>query len=625
MLKRLHDWWNRPKLLAAQNAQLQTALKTATESINLYRQDLGAIEFYSDPRNRKLTRHREDILDECDSFLIAGAGPQMATVNLRENGLVPMVAKERLWELELALEDRGWQRQLAISQTEFSRYGLQQIILFSRLYFVKNPLIRRGVLVSSYYTFGRGVEITSDDEKTNEVIKEFLAANATEVGQAGLVEKDQALHTDGNLYFVFFRDAGKGTSKLRTIDATEMFDIITNPDDLSEPQYYYRKWQARTFNPVNGILGQEQREAYHPALGFEPDRDMINGIPVQKDAPVYHMKAGGLPKWLFGLSEVYGAIDWARAYKQFLEDWATLNRALARFAWTVETKGGQQAVEQFHKLLNSTLGMGGTAIESNPPPVTASTFVTGPGNKMEPMKTGGMTTSPEQGRRILLMVAAHFGLPETFFGDASTGSLATAVSLDRPTELKFLERQERWRYVLQVLIKYEIEGAMTASGGKLRESRGRRVVFAKPARSEAAAVIQEAAKPANSSDITVTVKFPSVLEHDIPQMISAIIQGATLGGFQLGGTMDMRTVATMIMAELGVEDPVAVVDAMYDTDYDPKNYADNGKADDVEGTQAPPAQPGAHLLTPSFGKESAQLRYAIDRLVEASKKQGRAA
>lgn len=621
MFNRIRAWWNRPKLLAQQNAELKTSLKALGESLNLYRQDLGAIEFHSDPVNRKMTRYRDDIMDECEAFLISGGGPRMETVNLKENALVPMVAKERLWELELALEDRGWQRQLAISQTEFSRYGLQQIMLFSRLYFVKNPLIRRGVLVSSHYTFGRGVEITCDDEKANEVIQDFLHDNASELGQVSLVEKDQALHTDGNLYFVRFEDIGTGKSKLRTIDATEIFDILTDPDDLSQPQYYYRKWQARVHDDETGIVRSESREAYYPALGFEPDRTTINSIPVETKSPVYHMKTGGLSKWLFGLSEVFAAIDWARAYKQFLEDWATLNRALARFAWTVETKGGQQAVEQFHKMLNTTLGVGGTAVETNPPAVTASTFITGPGNKMEPMKTAGMTTNPEQGRRIMLMVAAAFGLPETFFGDASTGSLATAQSLDRPTELKFLERQERWRHVLQTLIEYELKGSMTATGGKLREARGRRIVFKQP-KTEAAAVIQEATKPKSTGkpDITVTVKFPSVLEHDIPQMISAIIQAATLGGFQMGGTMDMKTAAMLVLAELGVEDPSGVVEGMYGSDYDPKNYADNGKADAVEDAPAPAPQAGAHLVTPSFGKEAARLSYAIERLIEASKK-----
>lgn len=61
--------------------------------------------------------------------------------------------------------------------------------------------------------------------------------------------------------------------------------------------------------------------------------------------------------------------------------------------------------------------------------------------------------------------------------------------------------------------------------------------------------------------------------------------------------------------------------------YDPVNYADNGKADAVEDDPAPPPQPGAHLVSPSFGKESlreARLAAAIEQLVNASRKmQGR--
>ncbi len=352
------------------------------------------------------------------------------------------------------------------------------------------------------------------------------------------------------------------------------------------------------------------------------------------DQPMLHMKCGGLSKWLFGCPEVYAAIDWARAYKNFLEDWASVNRALARFATTVETKGGVQAIQNFQKVLGTTLGVGGTSVETNPTPVTGSTFVTGPGNKLEAFKTSGAQNSPEQGRRMMLAIAAAFGLPETFFGDASTGSLATAQSLDRPTELKFLERQERWRFTLQRIIAHVLESSGSAPNGKLREAWGKpRPIITQPLRvlqgNRLVAVREDAGD--NPEGVKITVRFPAVLEHDIAVQVSAIVQAATLGGFQLGGTMDMKTVMLMLMGEIGVEDPNAVFDAMYEKNesgaYDPVNYADNGKADAVEDDPAPPPQPGAHLVTPSFGKESlreARLAAAIEQLVAASKKmQGR--
>ena len=80
------------------------------------------------------------------TFTSSEAASDSTAVAIREGGAV-VALKERLAELELALEDRGWKRQLALANIEFSRYGIQQIILISRLYFIKNPLINRGVLI----------------------------------------------------------------------------------------------------------------------------------------------------------------------------------------------------------------------------------------------------------------------------------------------------------------------------------------------------------------------------------------------------------------------------------------------------------------------------------------------
>ncbi len=615
MLRRLRAWFEAPQQLAQTQQQLQLsriALTAAVESLKLVKYDRDEMEWNSDPRNRRDLEERNHLNDEMEAWMISGSGPRMlqpARESMPAN--VPVQIKERLWELELALEDRGWQRQLAVAQTEFSRYGLQQIILISRLFFIKNPLIRRWVLISGYYTFGRGVEITAcgtdpEDTSAQEVVEQYLKDNAQEFGQIGLIEKDNCLHTDGQIFFVHFQDKGTGRAKVRTLPATEIADIIYNPSDSSEPWYYLRRWMARETDTATGITSTVQKECYYPALRYKSGVTQIGGVPVLADQPVYHMKVGGLKDWLFGLPEVYCGIDWARAYKSFLEDWASLNRALARFAWNLETKGGVAAINNFQKQLSTTLGIGGTSIESNPPPTTASAFVTGPGNKLEPIKTAGSTNNPEQGRRVLLMVCAAAGLPETFFGDASTGSLATAVSLDRPTELKFLERQERWRLVLQDLCTYALEQSYGALKSPLREAR------------------KTAGKNGDLSDITVTVKFPSVLEHDIPQMISAIIQAATLGGFQLGGTMDMKTCMELLLSELGVEDPSAVFGAMYEKNadgsgYDPKNYADGGKADAIEDDPASKGQPGAHVLAPSFGREAA-ITEAITQLTKACRK-----
>src|SRR5262249_50712420 len=156
----------------------------------------------------------------------------------------------------------------------------------------------------------------------------------------------------------------------------------------------------------------------------------VRGVPVRWDAPIYHIKTGGFSDMRFGVPEIYAAVDWAKAYKEFLEDWATITRALSRFAWKASTKGGQRGVAALKSRLSTTLGSGAGMGETTPPPVTGSIAVMSEGNNLEPIKTAGATTSMEDGRRLLLMVCSALGLPETFFGDVSVGTLATATSLD---------------------------------------------------------------------------------------------------------------------------------------------------------------------------------------------------
>ena len=248
-------------------------------------------------------------------------------------------------------------------------------------------------------------------------------------------------------------------------------------------------------------------------------------------------------------------IDWVRAYKHYLEDWCTLQRAFARFSWDVETKGGAGAIANFKQALATTLANGGTWWEQNPPPVVGSAFVSGPGTKITPVRTP--QNNPEASRRIAMMACSAIGLPETMLlGDATTGSLATAVSLDRPTELKFTQRQFMWSDDLQVIVGWALERSLKAPSGKLKEAVQRRVEAAK----------NDGKKPAATDPTQVKVTFPAVLEHDITQRVAAIVESITLNGFEAGAGIDRRVGFKLLLEELGVEDAQTVIEAMFPED-----------------------------------------------------------
>ena len=465
------------------------------------------------------------------------------------------VLRERLWDLELALEDRGWVRETTLAALEFSRFGVQRLITICRVYGIKNPIIKRIAEICELYVFGRGIEIRSDDDKANEVIQEFLTANDAEMGHNGLAQKERDVQTDGAQYFGLATDQ-KGNVRVVMIDPLEIMDVIVDPDDSAHPWFFRRQWNRCDINYASVQQVPQFKQAWYPTLemwnrvqaGKDTKQKTIGGIEINWDMPVLRDSAGASPaKWRWPVPPVYAATDWARAYKDALEDYATVRRTLARFALMVETKGGPGAIAAYNALFSTTFADGsGTQIERNPPPVVGAVHTSGPGNSVNAFKSAGAQANPEETRRLLLMSCAASGMPETFFGDASTGSLATAVSLDRPTELKFTAIQRRWIHTLTQILAYVLAVSKVTPGGKLREA-SKSTVQAK-----------------------IIVKFPNVIEHSIKDMITSIVDMATLGGHQgtPAGIIDRRTIADQLLAEIGIEDRDTLLDDMgYGGDY----------------------------------------------------------
>ena len=542
MKRRLSDWLLR--LAAKFNPKLKRLFASAGGTLERLESEVSLYrDRYSMERREVLSR----ISEIREAYAMTGAGPmQTGGTNVVESARSG-VFKEAIAELELALEDRGWKREQALAATEFSRYGIQQIMLISRLYKIKNPLIRRAIEISALYVWGRGYEISSDDPDTNDILEAVFQGkeNQPVLSITALMAHEEATWTDGNIFFVACTDEKTGEVIWRTIDPTEIAEIVTDPDDGAIPMLYHRMWSRQVFNPQTGVTEWSPGDEWYPAIQYDPALlpPLVKNKKIRNE-PVYHFKVGGLPKWHFGCPIAYPLIDWARAIRRFLENWATITDALAYFAWNVETSGGAPAIAALKQTFATTLANDGTSIETNPTPTSGGAWISGPGNKITPMKTAGMTTGPEECRRLVLMLCAGSGWPETFFGDASTGSLATAQSLDRPTELKILAAQERWREVLQYLAQYSIDRSVMAPKGRLHEAR-------------------KARKPAKEP--TITVSFPAVLEHDIAKMVSAIVEAATLNGFEATG-IDERTAVGLLLAELGVEDWQTVLEAMYPMD-----------------------------------------------------------
>lgn len=492
---------------------------------------------------------------------------RMAFEGIANEGLLV----ERISELELALEDSGWTRMAGQTDRDFTRAAIETISRTARLYWLKNPLIKRAVYTQTAYVFGQGCEITAKDEAVGEVVDAFLKdpKNVAEfAGHQARMLKETELQIESNLFFVFFVNQKTGAVRVRTIPQSEIRAIVTNPEDSKEPWYYLREWDE----PKKvGSDEREHKKAYYPDFRYNDKKRrprILNGQPVMKEQ-VYHVKVNCLPDMAFGVSELYAALDWSRAYKEFLEDWATLVKALSRFAWKFVSKAGAKGVDAAKAKLEASASSSlSDPLVANLPPAAGSTLFMNDAVQFEPIPKTGATTSADDGRRLLLMVSAATGIFEHYFGDPNTGNLATARTMERPMELMFRDRQELWRDIFVDMCDYAIDQSIIAPSGDLsgtvsHNDYGERIVEIE-----------------GDQDRSVQVSFPPLLEEDPKARIDAIVSATTMGGQEPAGTLDLQTATRLLLTALGESDIEELMDTLFPEDQ--KDWASQQEEDDAK-------------------------------------------
>jgi hypothetical protein len=560
---------------------------------------------------------RTKIADEVTALRETVSGQEETIAYLREN----------LAELELALDDVGWLRMGLDSSKEFSREGLRKINALARIFWLKNPLVKRAVLIQTQYVFGQGVNIEAKHDKIDEVVQAFLddKKNQAELtSHQSYSTKEMELQIFANLFFVFFVNNSTGRVRVRSINPDEIEDIVYNPDDGKDPWYYKRTWTRKGLNASTGQWEIKTEHRYYPDWRYNPAGGhpaIIGGIKVEVDSPVYHVAVNKLSDMKFGVSEVYAAIDWAKAYKGFLEDWASIVKAYARFAWEVRAPGGSAQVQAIKDKFNTGV-TSSSATETNPPPLVGASFISGKnGPQLAPVRTAGATTAAEDGRRLLLMVAAATGIYEHYFGDPSTGNLATAKSMERPMELMFRDRQQLWKDVLHDIIEFVIDQAVKAPSGKLnglgrvdQDEDGEEVIVMNDDTDNEDEDLR--GKPI---DRHVDINFPDLLEKDIVARVDAIVKATTLAGGSPAGTIpDIKYVTRLLLVALGEENVDEILAKMF-----PEGW--EAEWDEKYGKQPVPqfgdgqvpgedGEGGADEPKRMFAEAVKQLREAVSRL-----------
>jgi hypothetical protein len=452
--------------------------------------------------------------------------------------------RESFVDLELALEDSGWQRLGADADQRFSRAGLGKAATLARVMAVAHPLIKRGLNLRQAYVFGQGVQIVArangDDgaQDVNAVVQAHMDDQGNRDalwGDQAQEELERALGTDGNVFIACFTNPRTGFVQVRSVPFDEVVDVITNPDDRDDPWYYRRQWTERQITREGRVV-DVARTAYHPAITYRPATRprTLDGHEVLWDAPIKHIGVNRLDGWAFGIGDAYAALSWARAYRDFLADWAVLVKALSQFAFRASSKGSKA-----QRLRENLARRPAAAAPAGNENTVGATAVLGPDTTLEAIPKTGATIDSESGRPLAAMIAAALEVPvTTLLSDpGQTGARAVAETLNLPTRLTFQQRRSLWANTYRAILGYVILQAAKAPQGPLRGTIQRDAFTGR-----------EVLTLAGDTDTTIEVDWPPLDEVDVQAVVDAIVAADGTG------KMPPEQTVKLLLQALGVPD-----------------------------------------------------------------------
>lgn len=426
---------------------------------------------------------------------------------LKEKDFISL--REEMSLAKRTLEDIGWinlSTDNFINQEMFTM-GFHQMIKKSRIYFVNNPLAKHWITLTTAFVFGEGLSTPKcKEESVQEIINQFWDDEANKkcltsfIAQQSLSNK---LQVEGNLFFVLVDDE-EGNTRVRLLNTLEVVDVINDKDDRSKTLFYKVKLAEKDYD-YNSDSYKTATQKYY----YIPDISNINpkeyGVPENKlklDCKVYHLKINADINDKLGIPDLYCALDWIKAHKDMAGDVATLVKALSKFAWTRKIKGTSAQVNSIAGAMRSRTNL------TNISTMAGQTNVENESSTLEPVdiKSGGIDVGEKGLRQMKLMICAGSGIFEHYYGDPSTGNLATAKSMELPLLKKFVIYQVIWKNIFLTILNHTIKNKI-----RLGLLDGEIIVDEK----------QKTEKVETNLNLTIDVDFPPILEEDLNQASQA--------------------------------------------------------------------------------------------------------
>jgi len=364
---------------------------------------------------------------------------------------------------------------------EVSEDKRRSLVKQSRSQFVLDPLVWRAFLVYFSFVYHKGlstprlaadyedalleaggIKLPSDRAERRRIKRELsgdklpktiarlnkiIAGFWTDSTVQGALSSYQA---QKNSYMKFLRDGelptliyenGSDNFTAGILDSLEITAVESVPDKPGVPMLYKREFTAdKNRMPVTEyywstaayFLKEQERREFLSTKSVRQLKDLP-----QENVWLYMMRDGADPDSLRGLPRFTSALAWSRAVNNTASDLRTYLRARAAWAWREVTQGGAARVAAIKDAREYKLD------RTQPAPPTGSIRVESKGQKLEPIEIGegGSKAFETAINETKQMVYAGTGLPEHYFGNVSTGNLATSTAMELPTRMTMESEQ----------------------------------------------------------------------------------------------------------------------------------------------------------------------------------------
>lgn len=495
--------------------------------------------------------------------------PEPSAFNMREAisflMAIPEIAEAYSQaDLELALDDQGWMAGGKRLQGQLDPLSRMKAVNLSRAYWQRDPLAKQAVRLWTDYAFGSDcvtIDCPDAPEDTKTISTYFTdRRNRRALSRKGMRRMSQKLLIDGELFYAFFEDG-----IVRTFDPLQITDFITDPDDEdhilaykrvtapTNPQqkietFYYKPWDAQDDDAK--LLAKVK----DPTTGNVPE--------LEDKVVMYHLAMDDVSQR--GTPLLSAGLSWVNEHRRFMEARVAIQQALSRFAYKGKAKGGQKMVDSIANKMKSSYVDSGTSggPERNPQNAPGGQFWSNDGVDLTPMpRVTGAGDAKTDGDSLKLQVCAATGIMLHYFGDPSTGNLATATAMELPMLKMFGAYQQLWKDAYRDIVSIVLEENPD-------EEDKEEVVIDMPA------IIEDDLTSLGAFLTSVTAVFP---EAKIPAVLKQCLQ-----------SMNVENVDEVME---DVEEQKKIVDAQAKVDADNQHQQAMALATAVPGKPAPPAKP----------------------------------